>query len=192
MGGWWGGWGVRLALPLCSLSVCLLYISLELVSVAENYKASASSLLAFTQPSSVSRLFFCPSSSSCMHRNAHVSIATPRFSSDTHDCPVDFDPQISVSRDRSLTRLGVGGVTEMSVFSFHVHETESARCNKWRARDERACDPIFSPLRFWTGFSVQPLCDTCDMNLTSLHLCCCLAGSDSLFSITDWTLSYVN
>lgn len=73
------GGRVGTATPLCSLSVCLLYISLLLVSVAENYKAYASSRLAFTQPSSVWHLFFCPSSSSCMHCNAHVSTATPRF-----------------------------------------------------------------------------------------------------------------
>ncbi len=63
-------------------------------------------------------------------------------------------------------------------------ERKSASCNKWRVRDDRACDPIFSPLRFWAGFSVRSLCDMCDVNLISLRLCCCLAVSDPLSSIT--------
>ena len=121
-------------------------------------------------------VFLSIQSSSCMHCSSHVSIVTPRsvffFFADTHDCPVDFDPQISVSRDRSLTRLRE--VTAMSVISFCVQERESARCNKWRVRDDRPRDPIFSPWRFQAGFSVQSLCDMCDMNLTSLCLCCCL------------------
>lgn len=78
--------------------------------------------LTFTHLSSVSLLFFYPSSSPCIHCSFHVSIAHPRFLSDTHGYPLDFDPQISASRDHSLARLGE--VTEMSVFSFCVYERE--------------------------------------------------------------------
>lgn len=81
----------------------------------------------------------------------------------------------------------------MSVFSFCVHERERvkggrkrARGNKWRVRDDRACDPIFSPLRFWDGFSVRLLCDMCDTNLISLRLCGCLTVCDPLSSITGF------
>lgn len=61
---------------------------------------------------------------------------------------------------------------------------ERTRCNKWRVRDDRACDPIFFPLRFLPGFCVRPLCDMCDMNLISLCLYCWLSVSDPLSSIT--------
>lgn len=65
-----------------------------------------------------------------------LTLATPVFFcffSDTHGCPVDFDPQILVSGDHSLARLGE--VTEMSVFSFCAHEKEREREAGERARD---------------------------------------------------------
>lgn len=135
----------HLTLSRCALFLSVLYIFLLVFSIAENYMVYAHT---FTHPPSVPLLFFHLSSSSCMHCSSPVSIATPVFLSDTHGCPVDFDPQISVSRDHSLARLGE--VTEMSVFS-HRREKggrKSARCNKLRVRDDGACDPIFSPLRF--------------------------------------------
>lgn len=47
------------------------------------------------------------------------------FLSDVHSCPDDFEPQIFVSRDRSLTCLG--DVTETLVFSFCARESEARR-----------------------------------------------------------------
>lgn len=44
------------------------------------------------------------------------------FLSGTHGRPIDFDPQISVSRDRSLSRPGE--VTETPVYSLCVRERE--------------------------------------------------------------------
>lgn len=135
--------------------------------------------LTFTHPSSASHFCFpFLSSSSWVHCGSHVSIAHPRFFffyyyyyiSDTHGYPVDFDPQISASRDHSLSRLGE--VTETSVFSF--------LCAWEREAGERAQDAIsgewemtepviqYFPLwDFWL-VCVQPLCDMCDMNLISL------------------------
>lgn len=77
--------------------------------------------------------------------------------SGTHGRPIDFDPQISVSRDRSLSRPGE--VTETSVYSLSQRKTErrekEQRCNKCGVRDDRACDLMFSPLRFLSFFVVR-------------------------------------
>lgn len=79
------------------------------------------------------------------------------FLSGTHGRPIDFDPQISVSRDRSLSRPGE--VTETSVYSLSQRKTErrekERRCNKCGVRDDRACDLMFSPLRFLSFFVVR-------------------------------------
>lgn len=74
------------------------------------------------------------------------------FLSATHGLPIDFDPRISVSRDRSLSRPG-GGDRDVCIFPLcacerETDERKSARCNKCGVRDDRACDLMFSPLRF--------------------------------------------
>lgn len=54
------------------------------------------------------------------------------FLSGTHGRPIDFDPQISVSRDRSLSRPGE--VTETPVYSLCVRERE-----RKTERQEKEC-----------------------------------------------------
>lgn len=94
----------------------------------------------FRLHSSSSPCFSIRTEASRMHRSSRVSIATPVFFfrfffflSDTHGRPVDFDPQISVSRDHSLARLGE--VTEMSVFSLLCAWEREKRERKAGGRD---------------------------------------------------------
>lgn len=126
-------WHCHSALFLSVSSVPLLVFS-----IAGNYMAYASSLL---HSLILLLLFFC-------HTAALASTVAPMlveplpltpptlFLSDIHGCSYDFVLQILVSRDHSPTYLEE--VTEMSVFSFCVHESkggkskrerESARCN---------------------------------------------------------------
>lgn len=113
-------------------------------------------------PSPVSPLFcfFNPPSSFCTHYGLTVSIATLFFFI-WHTWLPCWLWSLDLSIKGPFTHLP-GEVTEMSVFSFcGVREAgwkNGVRCNKWRVRDDRACDPVFHPLRFWAGFCVWSFC----------------------------------
>lgn len=108
--------------------------------------------------SSSSPCFSIHTEASHMHRSSRVSIATPVFFFFFiwHTWPPCWLWSSDLGIKGPFTRSPGGGDRNVCVFpSVCRREREKrekggrTRCNKWRARDDRACDLIFSPLRFF-------------------------------------------
>lgn len=167
--------GRELAPPFCAHSVCHRCISPLVFSIAGDYMAYASSLshlLLFPL------LFFYPYSSSCMLRSSHAGIATPVFYQAYMAAPLTLI--LRSQYQGTIHWLAWGRWQKCLCFpSVCMREKEkverkSTRCNKWRVRDDRACDPVFFPRRFFFAlvslFSLsgsKTLWDVSDVNLIS-------------------------
>lgn len=118
------------------------------------YASSLSHLLLFPL------LFFYPYSSSVIHCSSHAGIATPVFYQACMAAPLTL---ILRSKYQGTIHWPAWGRWQKSLCfpSVCMREKEkverkSTRYNKWRVRDDRACDPVFfhSEIFFCAGFSV--------------------------------------
>lgn len=134
-------------------------------------------------------LFFYPYSSSCMHCSSHAGIATPVFYQAYMAAPLTL---ILRSQYQGTIHSLAWGRWQKCLCFPSVFMREKEREPRERAQgaisgEWEMTGPVirYFPLwDFWAGFSVRSLWDVCDMNLISLCLCCCLAVSDPLSSIT--------